>query len=295
MAHTYLDYTPLWSDYQTTEQYFGLLSFDPGAEESICYVDGETSDWEDITPLYETADTALSLQYDEKFIYLLAEKKDYDMTSDRLYIPFDITPQSGSTSVEGMGITFDRPADFLLILDGKENSRILVQERYDTLHALNGHLIDKISPYFDPPASDSTKFVPIHLLLAAEQVIVDGVELIDISSYDTGHLTYGNANPKAPNFNSLADFIVEGDFIEIKIPWGLLNFSNPSMMTIHDDYYEHYGVENLEIEEIHVGLGTDDTPIQMLPVALEKWHKSITYHERLKASYYMLQDYWRTH
>ena len=35
--------TPYWSDYQTNEQYFGLLSFDPGREESMCYVDGDTA------------------------------------------------------------------------------------------------------------------------------------------------------------------------------------------------------------------------------------------------------------
>ena len=36
--------TPYWSDYQTNEQYFGLLSFDPGTEKSICYVDGDASE-----------------------------------------------------------------------------------------------------------------------------------------------------------------------------------------------------------------------------------------------------------
>ena len=33
-----LDNTPYWSDYQTNEQFFGLLTFDPGEEESVCYV-----------------------------------------------------------------------------------------------------------------------------------------------------------------------------------------------------------------------------------------------------------------
>ena len=40
-----LQRTPYWSDYQTNEQYFGLLSFDPGEEESVCYVDGDLSEW----------------------------------------------------------------------------------------------------------------------------------------------------------------------------------------------------------------------------------------------------------
>ena len=40
-----LQNTPYWSDYQTNEQYFGLLAFDPGNEKSISYVDGDLSEW----------------------------------------------------------------------------------------------------------------------------------------------------------------------------------------------------------------------------------------------------------
>ena len=36
---------PYWSDYQTNEQYFGLLSFDPGEDHCISYVDGDISEW----------------------------------------------------------------------------------------------------------------------------------------------------------------------------------------------------------------------------------------------------------
>ena len=34
-----------WSNPQTNEQEFGLMAFDPGEEKSICYVDGDLSDW----------------------------------------------------------------------------------------------------------------------------------------------------------------------------------------------------------------------------------------------------------
>ena len=86
-----------------------------------------------------------------------------------------------------------------------------------------------------------------------------------------------------------------GDYVEIRIPWELLNFSDPSNMMIHDDYYECYGIENYHIDEMYVGV-TDvqhkgwRTPMEAF--ALEGWGKDVTYHERLKRSYYMLKDYW---
>ena len=85
------------------------------------------------------------------------------------------------------------------------------------------------------------------------------------------------------------------DGVEIRIPWQLLNFSNPSEMMIHDDYYEHYGVEYLHIDEMWVGFSWGEGNEYRIPMAafpLEGWGWDVTYHERLKRSYYILQDYW---
>ena len=58
--------TPYWSDYQTNEQYFGLLSFDPGDEKSICYVDGDISEWKDSHIVCKNKNMSLSMMYDEQ-------------------------------------------------------------------------------------------------------------------------------------------------------------------------------------------------------------------------------------
>ena len=96
-------------------------------------------------------------------------------------------------------------------------------------------------------------------------------------------------------FNSLADFCIDGDNIEIKIPWQLLNFSNPSEMMIHDDYYKNYGVEEIQIDKMYVGIGTNENKnerIEMDDFSLVGWGKNVTYHERLKESYYMIKEVW---
>ena len=110
--------------------------------------------------------------------------------------------------------------------------------------------------------------------------------------YETGLLTYGNANPASDEFNSLADFCAGDGFVEIKIPWQLLNFADPVNMYIHDDYYEHYGVEYLKVDSISVGAGTGENVITMESFELSPLGKQPVYHERLKQSYYILQEYW---
>ena len=66
-------------------------------------------------------------------------------------------------------------------------------------------------------------------------------------------------------------------------------------MNIHDDYYEHYGVEYLHIDELCAGAGDGTERIEMQPVALEPLGRRPAFHERLKASYFILQALWTEH
>lgn len=156
-----LQRTPYWSDYQTNEQYFGLLSFDPGEEESVCYVDGDLSEWTEEDKLFDTGTRALSMKYDEKFIYLLAYEKGFANGQKTLYIPIDTTPKTGSTYCENFGLRFEDPVDFVLAIDGRDNSRLLVQERYEVLRAMFYHETHDADAYLDPPDADTPLFKPI--------------------------------------------------------------------------------------------------------------------------------------
>ena len=240
---------------------------------------------------------SLSMKYDEKFIYFYVRGDDYDPESDKLYIPIDITPKSGSTYCQNYDITFERPCDFVISIDGRNNSRIVVQERYEALKSTyweNYYLED---PYIYPPEKNSPQFVTIDLAMKVENIVPKSGDVNEPvgEKYETGILRYGNANPKAYNFDSLADFMFTDDGVEIRVPYELLNFLNPSEMMIHDDYYECYGIEGLHIDSMYVGFAYGeygDDRIDMTSFELEGWGKTVTYHERLKRSYYILRDYW---
>lgn len=288
--------TPYWSDYQTNEQYFGLLSFDPGNEHSVSYVDGDFSEWTDQDVVSARRDITLSMKYDEKFVYFLMQKPDWTLGSEPIYIALDITPKSGVYFVEENNLCFDKGTDFVIILDGEDNSRIKVQERYEVLRANYCQEVYQFDTYLvgNEPEKNSDRFVDINLVL---DILFDALNSSKSRSsevFETGLLTYGNANPYHPDFNSLADFCAGENGVEIKLPWQLLNFADPSRMMIHDDYYEgNYGIEFMHIDIINVGAGTIETPIiYMDKVELEGWGNRVTYHERLKKSYYIMKNLW---
>ena len=287
--------TPYWSDYQTNGQYFGVLSFDPGKEKSVCYVDGDVSEWKESDRI-QSGELELSLKYDEKFIYFLVKKEGLDFFKDTIYVPIDLTGKSGSNYSRKFDVKFDREADFLLVLNGEENSRLLVQERYEALRSTYSQRINGFDTYRreNVPEKNSPEFVPINTFIEKKIPNEDPIKRkIDIPM-EVGKLIYGNANPKSEEFNSLADFCSGGDYIEIKLPWQLLNFSDPSKMQIHDDYYEeNYGVEYIDIENMYAGVGTGIERISLGKVELEEWENDVTCHERLKSSYFVMQELWR--
>lgn len=320
MASIDLNATPYWSDYQANEQNFGLLSFDPGKEKSISYPDGNKSEWNEEDLISDQNQIKLSMKYDEKYIYYLIEKEGLNIKTDRLFIPIDTTPKSGSKRAENLQIEMNKDADFMIDINGVNNSRVWVQDYYDSIDVLYSNIISGKEIFsLSPPQSDSEFFKQIRMIYRHNSYYKPN-EIIDTNSdddieinydefgklkkakqpcyrlsaktFETGKLTHGNGNPESSDFNSLTDFCVGDGFVELRIPWQLLNFADPSSMKIHDDYYENYGVEYLDIDEMYVGVGDGSQTIEMEAFPLKPLGKNPSYHERLKKSYYILQSEW---
>lgn len=270
-----------------------MLAFDCGEKESVCYVDGDTSEWTDKDMVIQYEDGSfISVKYDASDVYLYLHKKGFDLENDTLYVPVDTTPKTGSTRMENCTAEFERPTDFVLILNGKDNTRLLVQDRYNPIHANYEEDITGEDSYIDPPARDSAVFENICIVL--RDVIGQYQDAATpLRTFESGKLYYGNGNPSASDYDSRADFICNGDDVEIRIPWQLLNFSDPSRMQIHDDYYDgNYGIEAMGIKEMFIGLGREGNTIEMGRLKLKGWENTVSYHERLKEAYQVLKTYW---
>lgn len=278
-----LDSVIYWANAQSAIQGMGILEFVPDA---ACTLDGSIDEWreKDLVAKGQNG-KEVYVKYDEKYIYFMVKKPNYDFSNDVLYIPIDTTQLSGSNYCSELNVKFDRAADFLLVVNGSQNTRLLVQERYDFYLSGNAH------NYYDQniPDRDSPSFGAWYLPISV------GSEDGELVPYETGLLTYGSADPANENYNTLADFIAGDDCVEIRLPWQLLHFSNPAEMEIHGDYYENYGVNSIAIKRLYVGIGdgSDNGRITMEDFRLRGWGRDVSYHERLKDSYYILQECWR--
>lgn len=279
-----------WSNPQTNEQQFGLLAFDPGEEKSVAYVDGDIKDWVDDEPVIVNDEIELFVKSDEKYVYIMAKSDNIDFMKEKIYIPIDTKEGQGNTKWADSSLSFNRPADFLIEIDGRFNSRIMVDAYYDSFYYLYGHKLKMIPEVAEYTTKDSGIFNRMYHNLSREFVLPDDGRIIPFTQYESGLLTYGNGNPKAKNFNSLSDFNVGDGFVEIRIPWQLLNVMNPADKLIMDDLYESDGINPTSITNMYLGVGVvDESRIDMGYYGWYKWDLP-TFHERLKESYFILKD-----
>ena len=290
--------TSLWHNLQNVGQGYGLMSVSPGEIEPVTSIDGIPNEWAPNDKVFENEGLILSARYDYLGLYLLVQGKDIN-PEYRLFLPIDTTQKSGSNIFTDFALGFDRAADFIIDLNGESNTRLLVQERYDSVRANFGQQIYGSDPYINHPDTNDADFVTSYMVIDNNNLIDDIYsltperrrELTALGTWETGLLTHGVGDPNSEDYNSLADFYYGENCVEIRIPWHLLNIGDPTDMLMHNDYYQHYGVEFDKISSLYLGITDGDGIAQMKPFKVNGLGNPI-YHERLKKSYYIVQDEW---
>ncbi|HSP22287.1 MAG TPA: hypothetical protein VLQ20_08155 [Planococcus sp. (in: firmicutes)] len=289
---------PFWSNAQTNEQQFGLLSLD----RLLIQTDGKTDDWQGIVPLYneDQALSELSVTHDERYLYVKTDIVNGQLPT--LY--FDVHPVIGSTVSGDVAFTENNP-DFIASFEGSTKGQLLVDAYYDPFLYEYGIKQGMMEPQPRKPVNNSSIYNPIRFALNKKLIRPDTGEVLPFDFYETGELMHGNSNPDTPDYNSLADYFIneEKKTVEVRIPWLLLNVKDPSQLKATGDLYKD-GVEaELAIKGIGVAASVEleNGELETLPtspdgklVAIknygwEAWNDP-QYKERLKSSYYMLQQ-----
>ncbi|MEK3766860.1 hypothetical protein [Solibacillus sp. FSL K6-4121] len=289
------DQRPFWSNAQTNEQQFGLLSFDT----LKIKVDGDTSDWSGKKPMYETEQLNMYMDSDERYLYLRLDTKNVEFSND--YYPliyFSTVKYQGNSLYKGYPLLNE--ADFVLTIQDEENSRIEVDAYYDLFQKLYGERLEQV-PFEGVTEKNSGQFNPIEYALNKQLTVPILNETYPFEKYETGKLRKGNGNPESRDYDSLADYEIneEEGIVEIRIPWLLLNFTDPSRREVWADLYANEemtteitdGIEVglLLVENEEVKLSVPDNKSDLKSYTWEEW-ALLEYKERLKESYYILQE-----
>ena len=280
-----------FNNQQTNEQHFGMLAFDSGEKESTCYVDGDIKDWTGSIPISENNGTLLYMKSDEAYVYFMVKSSEFNFDKDKLVIPIDIMQNQGNFNYNGS--KFNKAADFVISINGKDKSQMLVDPYYDSFQYIYGEKLNMIPKVKEYDVKNSGVFKPMYLCVNKEIYLPQDKVTIPFNKYETGKLLYGDGNPKNSDYNSLADFSGKDNVVEIRIPWQLLNVMDPSTKMVMNDLHLD-GIKPIKTKGIYAGATVLQDKVSTKNITMnlyswEEWNIPV-YHERLKLSYYILKE-----
>ena len=298
MALSDPDGRAFWNNVQCAEQFFGILSFEPGDKNSCNYPDGDIGEWRQSDQVFKDEDITVSMKGDERYLHIMVDG--LDMREDKNYInlALDIAPHIGDINVSDK--TFEYPMDFIIQISKDDKSALYIEEEYDVL--VNSVLelyydntkegINTLKKTYGNIATKLNGNINFSIVARPDNENFEKIKTVGNTQInEVGRLKQGNGNPDSDKYDSNADYYISGNTAEIRIPWQLLNFTDPSKCEIIDDFEKtNYSVKGTKIEEIHIAPYYDDTKgeIKTGTHKLKGWSKP-KWHERKKAVYYKLQ------
>ncbi len=311
----------LWQNAMCPEQNYGLLAVEPqrrslGLMLENWHVSTDPASFnppEDEAPSFgqiELIETAA----DEAFFYLALTLSVPSLISaselywDKLGLAVGIDvglPESGELVLPFDGLPeLPGRAQFLLDLRSPEDALLLAVPSY------NRGLLT-----FNPGQTSGGSFETIETLVNREKLTVDGLFFPSLYANES-LLNYGSFHPEEEAYNSLAHWYIEpGGRIVVRLPWMLLNVSDPSsgliirdsrdfeslptrdeLATIKSEGFKFYAVTyqkgNLSTIDFFPRLG-DKFNNELEAWQWEGWEEP-QYQFRLKKSYQVIASYFET-
>lgn len=283
-----------WHDPLTPTQHFGILGFKPYRNNKLMEIDGNNEDWEDVRIIFEDDNNKILMTRDHTYLYLWLENP--SITAEQpLYLALDTNPKIGSSNPDIINVEFDRKIDFLMKIDAKDGGSMYVQERYQSTRENFLEYVTGENPFEMFPEKYSNHFESMkylkeeQVILTEEQIYNDSISHYRYQFKDMNKLVIFNEKKEQE-----ADIAIMDGFMEIQIPYQLLNVYNPLEFTIHDDYYEHYGIEPLKINHLYFSLANQDELItKSVRIPIESLGTLEHLEEYLKPAFDKIKEYWK--
>ena len=306
-----VDRDPLWLNVLDPEESFGLIAVRPGSAGPRVVLDGRIDDWRSTAPVMHGGSGAalrsLRAAADEAYVYLLLEVDRRAAAGERAYwIGIDTydAVRGDHRFPEPAGAETPIGLEFLVRLEGRDASRIEVDRPYDPFDP------DAPRPLRSEENADGV-LVPIAPETNRVRVARDGTRH-PAQRYSRSPLRRGSTDPASIDRDDLADWYEspDGTRIELRLPWALLNVTDPSSRRVaHEERAEDGPVETVatdgfRFDVLAVDLGTSGARVvdrlpQRAPArtdfptwAWKAWNEP-TYHLVPKQSYHLLREHLR--
>ena len=313
------DRNRLWLNAMDAEQNYGILGQYPGPAINRPMVGGDPGPWRRMAVVQtgEGAIRAIRAESDEGYLYLALELApgSLDWEESDLLIALDTyLPRSGQMMLPGARLKSEIGFEFLLDLKSPSEGALRILPSYNpyvgATTIVGG---DDFGKFYRRPATigieTDGRFDPMFVITNRARFGRDGT-FFPAQGYDRGELRFDREES-----SSLADWYADPatGLIQIRLPWGLLNVTDPSSRTVLFDGGSQVGGEfgTAITEGIRVGAlihraGEPSNVVAALPTTRggqwraadfqlwtwAEWEEPAS-HSRLKPVYDSLRATWR--
>lgn len=208
----------LWHNMTSPEQNFGLVAFEPPkpAYQSVGKGTGK------ITGLEAAADVA--------YFHLKVSTSTHLGANEELQIAFDTYRDDLGETILPNGSKTKRRNEFTLVLTGHQQAQLMVTQAYD-LFAI-WHRLSGSQQLYQSAATQGAQWVPVRWQNNQERTSADGTQVFPMATYPIGQLGIRRAEATPSSKDAV---IVGNGVIDIRIPWTLLNITDPSTRSVMHD------------------------------------------------------------
>lgn len=255
----------LWHNITAAEQNFGLLGFRKPENLSLWEEFGDT---EKIKRVHAQADYS--------YFKLQLDINQHIQESDTIWISLDTYDETLGESILPNGETVSNRAEFALMITNYE-AKLLVTEAYD-LFGIWFNISDPEQLY----RSTATDGAPWNLVRWKNEVNSEEVQ-------DIGRMNVNRLNTPAYSTDAVRLF---NDRIEVRLPWSLINFTDPSRLEVMHDDRSTPETETRFSDGINIGIFYDNFAAEATNrFVWGGWNLPDDAEEYKKASYTYMKEY----
>lgn len=264
-----------WHNVTAAEQNFGLLAFDlpePTFERWPTYEGGG--------PI-RTVDADV----DAEFFHVRVGLGRPIEPDERLTIAWDTYRDDlGETVLPDGSVTTQR-SEFVTLIDGDRRAEHFVTRAYDSYGIWHNSSADH--QLFHSAPTDGDGWVLVRWKNNQRHVSLDGTWEFPETADEIGQLHVRDDGEERSNL----DAVVYGpDWIEVRIPWTLLHFTDPSRLSVLDDDRNTRGREIATSEGVRLTVRFDGDSVQTDRLAWDGWEEAPPVVEREKPSFRLFAE-----
>jgi hypothetical protein len=259
------DRYPLWHNLSSPEQNFGLIAFDAPAPAFERWP-AERGD----AGLRE-----LGVDLDHEFLHVRLQLSEAGVDGQTLTVGFDTyRDDAGESRLPGDLASAHRD-EFALVWSPPAAPQLYVTPAYDLFGIW--HRMSAGSQLYRSVASDAGEWVPVRWLNNTRE---EG-ESVEREIDEVGKLDVGGPELASDKRYGL---IVDGSTLHLRLPWTLLQFSDPSTGTVIDDDRATAGTETAVSEGVAISAWLGDERLATGRLRWNGWNGVPSTVERTKAS-----------